>query len=83
MSGFEITCGNKDAGGTLVRVGGDGWSMAIHDAIVKLVSGQVRLFISIGEEAIDIGVRGEGSSSYLALEPDGYPLHQVIDLASC
>jgi len=83
MSGFEITCSNKDQRGTLVRIGGAGWSMHVHDAIVKLISHQLRLFIRVEDTFFDVGVRGEGFEAYLVLEPKGLALHELSGLASC
>ena len=83
MSGFEITCANRDQHGLIVRVGGVGWSMPIHEAIVRLTSQQIRLHIRVGDALKDVGIRGAGFESYLALEPDGRPLQALLDLASC
>jgi hypothetical protein len=77
MSGFEITCINKNARGAVIRIGGSGWSLSAHDAIVKLISNQIRLIICVNEEIVPVGVRGEGFDAYLALEPDGFPLHNL------
>lgn len=67
----------------IVRVGGDGWSLDTHEAIVKIISSQIRLNVRIEESYYDVGVRGEGMNAYLALEPDGQPLHTVDGLQSC
>ena len=83
MSGFEIACVNKDQRGLIVRVGGDGWSMPIQKAITDVISNQLRLYIRVDAQFFEIGVRGEGFDSYLALEPDGLPLHELTDLPSC
>jgi hypothetical protein len=82
-SGFQITCANKNPNGVIVRVGGQGWSLSIHEAIVKISSQQLRLHIRLDNEYFDIGVRGNGTSAYLVLEPDGTPLHNVSGLPSC
>lgn len=83
MNGYEITCVNKSPGGQLVRIGGDGWSLPIHEAIVKMLSDQIRLFIRINEQEFEIGVRGNGTNAYLVLEPDATALHSIADLTSC
>jgi hypothetical protein len=83
MSGYEITCANVNPNGMLVRIGGVNWSLAVHEAIVQLVSQQVRLFVRMDDRMLEVGIRGEGSSAYLALEPDGLPLHDLPGLASC
>lgn len=83
MSGFEITCVNKDQRGLIIRVGGVGWSMPIQRAITEIVTGQLRMYIRDDARFFDIGVRGEGSDSYLTLEPDGFPLHELTNLSSC
>jgi hypothetical protein len=83
VSGFEITCANKNRSGSIVRVGGVGWSLAIADAITKLLSSQIRLTIRIDGNMADVGIRGNGPDAYLAIEPDGFPLHQLADLPSC
>jgi len=84
MSGFQITCANRNLNGTIIRIGGDGWSLSTYDAIMKLMSKQLRLNILIGDTRYDIGVWGEGSDAYLALEPDGRPLlHEIDGLLSC
>ena len=83
MSGFEITCVNKDQRGLIIRVGGDGWSMPIQKAITDLISNQLRLYIRANAQFFEVGVRGEGFDSFLALEPDGFPLHDLTGLSSC
>jgi hypothetical protein len=82
MSGFEITCINKNARGLLVRIGGEGWSLGIHEAVVKIVSNQMRFLIHTNGKSIQVGVRGEGFEAYLVLEPDGFPLHN-LNFPSC
>lgn len=82
-SGFQITCANKNPNGVIVRVGGQGWSLSIHEAIMKISSQQLRLYICQGDEYFDIGVRGEGTGAYLVLEPNERPLHEVVGLPSC
>jgi hypothetical protein len=83
QSGFEVTCANKNLNGTIVRLGGVGWSLSHHEAIYRLNSRQIRLFITIGDESFDIGVRGEGDASYLVIEPDAKALHEIEGLRSC
>jgi hypothetical protein len=83
VSGLEITCLNKDHRQLIVRLGGDGWTMPIQEAIVALISRQLRLHIRVNGAWQDVGVRGEGFDSYLALEPDGFPLHNLVDFQSC
>jgi hypothetical protein len=78
MSGFEITCINKNSRGLVVRIGGSGWSLGAHDAIVKVVSNQIRFSIRANGNLVQVGVRGEGIDAYLVLEPDGFPLHNLI-----
>ena len=82
MSGYEITCANKNFRGLVVRIGGEGWSLGAHEAIVKILSKQIQLIIRIDGKLVQVGVRGEGSEAYLALEPDGFPLHN-LDFPSC
>ena len=82
-SGFQISCANKNLNGTIVRLGGEGWSLSHHEAILKINGNLLRLTISIGNESFDIGVRGEGDSAYLVLEPEGKALHELEGLASC
>ena len=82
MSGFKITCANKNANGLIVRITGEGWSLGVHEAIVKIISNQVRLAICIDGKLVQVGVCGEGFDAYLALEPDGFPLHN-LDVPSC
>jgi|FLYN01.1.fsa_nt_gi hypothetical protein len=83
MSGYEITCANRDTRGGIVRIGGEGWSLSVHEAIVKLVSQQLRLNIYVDGRLYDVGVRGDGADAYLAVEPDGFPLHSLAGLQSC
>jgi hypothetical protein len=82
MSGFEITCINMNSSGRIERIGGNGWSLGAHEAIIKLISRQVRFIIRVNGEHIQIGVRGEGFDSFLVLEPDGFPLHN-LNFPSC
>jgi hypothetical protein len=82
MSGFEITCANKNSRGRVVRIGGEGWSLGVHEAIVKIVSNQLRFTIYVDGDLVQLGVRGEGFDAYLALEPEGSPLHD-LDIPSC
>lgn len=82
MSGFEITCINRNAQGLIVRIGGAGWSLGTHEAIIKLISQQLRLMVMVDGKLVAVGVRGEGFDAFLALEPDGFPL-QAVPIASC
>ena len=82
MAGYEITCVNKNFRGFIVRIGGDGWSLGTHEAIVKIISKQIQMMICVEDEYVEIGVRGEGFGAYLVLEPDGSPLHD-LDFPSC
>ncbi len=82
-SGYEITCTNRDARGVMLRIGGGGWTLTVHEAIVKIISQQLRLNIAVDGRLLDVGVRGEGFDAYLAIEPDGFPLHHLTDLPSC
>lgn len=82
MSGFEITCTNRNSRGVIVRIGGDGWSLRRHEAIVKIISKQIRLTILMDEGYAEVGVRGEGPDAYLVLEPDGCPLCD-LNIPSC
>jgi hypothetical protein len=81
--GFQITCANRDTSGAILRLGGDGWTLSIHEAIVKLLSQQMRLHILVDGRFMDVGIRGEGFNAYLVTEPDGLPLHNLISLPSC
>ncbi len=83
MSGLQITCINKDHRGLLIRLGGSGWSMTTHEAIVKLISHQLRLNLRAGDQYFDVGVRGEGFAAYLVIEPEGVALHNLTSLPSC
>lgn len=82
-SGFQILCANKNQQGTIIRVGGSGWSLSLYEAIHKIIGKQLRLHIYVGDEVFDIGVRGEGDEAYLVLEPDGIALCEVEGLNSC
>jgi hypothetical protein len=81
-TGFHITCANKNRGGTIIRVGGPGWSMSVQDAIMQILTGRLRLTLLMDNVYHDIGVRGDGPHAFLALEPDGKPLHD-LELPSC
>jgi hypothetical protein len=82
-SGLEISCANKNQQGMIVRLGGQGWSLSLHEAILGLVHNHIRLCILIGNEYFDVGIRGDGNDSYLVLEPEGKPLSEVEGLLSC
>jgi len=82
MSGFEITCANKNSRGLVVRIGGEGWSLGAHEAIIKIISNQVRFTIRVNGKLVQVGTRGEGFGAYLALEPAGSPLHN-LNFPSC
>lgn len=82
-SGFEIRCINKNPQGVIVRVGGAGWSLSAQEAIAKFLSQQLRFNLLLGEKYVDIGVRGEGVDAYLTVEPEGYPLHEIVGIPSC
>jgi hypothetical protein len=82
-SGLEITCANKNNQGVIVRIGGPGWSLSTHEAIMNLLNKEICLHLYIGNASFDIGVQGEGNNAYLILEPDGTPLHQLDQLQSC
>lgn len=83
LSGLEITCANKNQNGTIVRIGGSGWSMSQTDAIRKLIMNHITLNISIGDETFQVRVAGEGQDTYLVLEPGGKLLSEVEQLLSC
>lgn len=82
-SGFQVTCANKNRNGTIIRLGGPGWSLSHHEVIQKISSNQLRLHIYIGYTCFDIGVRGDGDDAYLVLEPEGIALASVEELFSC
>jgi hypothetical protein len=82
-SGFQVTCANKNQHGTIVRVGGPGWSLGHHEAVHRILNHQLRLHIYIGDEVFDIGVRRNDKDAYLVLEPDAKPLDKVEGLSSC
>ena len=65
MTGWQITCANRDQRQQLVRVGGDGWSMTIREVITGVISRQTRLYIRVKEYFHDVGVRGERIDAYL------------------
>ena len=83
ISGLQVTCANRNVNGAIVRVGGQGWSLSTHEAIVKISSQQLRLYIRLGNEYFDIGVRGDGTTGNLVLEPDETPLYDIELLPSC
>lgn len=78
-----MLCANKNLTGVIVRVSGVGWSLSLREAIYRLNSRQIRLFITIGDETFDIGVRGEGDDAYLVLESKEKALSDVAGLKSC
>ena len=83
MSGLEITCANRDQNGMIIRIGGDGWSLGVQDAITRLMMQQLRVYVRVENALLIVGVRGENADAYLALEPEGYPLHDLTSLQSC
>jgi hypothetical protein len=83
MTGFQITCVNRDARGIIIRIGGEGWTLSFHEAIVKVVSQQLRLNILVDGKLVVVGIRGEGNDAYLVIEPEGFPLHNLTNLQSC
>lgn len=83
MSGLEITCANRDQNGMIIRIGGDGWSLGVQDAITRLMMQQLRVYVRVENALLIVGVRGESAGAYLALEPEGYPLHDLTSLHSC
>jgi hypothetical protein len=83
MPGYEILCANKSPDGLLIRIGGDGWSFSLHEAVVKLASSEIRLFVMQDGVEVEVGMRGEGTDTYLALEPDGFPVHELAEMPSC
>jgi hypothetical protein len=56
--------------------------MGAHEAVVKVISEQVRFTIHINGIYVQVGVRGEGFDAYFVLEPDGFPLHN-LNFPSC
>lgn len=82
-SGFEITCVNKNHLGVIVRIGGVGWSLSAEDAIRKLLSRQLGFTILLNNQYRDLGIRGSHPDVYLAVEPEGYALHDIADIPSC
>lgn len=83
VSGLEITCVSKNYAGDIIRISGDGWSLETRDAIVQILNKQLRLNIRVDGKQLDVGLRGEGFNTYLATEPDGFPLHKLTDLPAC
>jgi hypothetical protein len=83
MSGFQITCANKNTEGVIVRIGGPGWSLSMQEFITRMVSETLRLNILLGNEYFDVGLRGEGNDTFLVLEPDGVALSEIEGLQSC
>lgn len=83
MSGFEITCVNKDQRGQIIRVGGGGWTLTLREAVVKVISHQLRLYVRVDNHLFDVGVRGEGFAAYLVIEPEGLALHGLAGVPSC
>lgn len=83
MSGYEITCVNKDQRGFIFRVGGSGWSLSLKEAVVKIVTNQIRLHIFWNDEYKEIGVCGEGQDAFLCLADDSTSLHLLEGLPSC
>lgn len=79
----EILCANINPGGILVRVGGENWSMALHEIILKIITDEVSFHIRIEGTLREVGIRGESSDAYLVIEPEGFPLHRLEDLPSC
>jgi hypothetical protein len=82
-AGFHVTCANKDIRGNIIRVGGPGWSLSVHEMVVKIVTGQLRFMVKVGDADYDIGVRGEGQQAYLVIESTGQALHDLDGLLSC
>lgn len=82
-SGLQITCANKNQNGTIVRLGGAGWSMSLHEVISKIITDHLRLYIFIGDTLHEVGIRGKGQNSYLVLESDETPLSEIDGLISC
>ena len=83
MSGFHVTCINRNPAGLIIRIGGADWSMSLAEAISGLVYKRLRLTILIGNEYFDIGLRGQGSNTYLVVEPEGKALAVIEGLYSC
>jgi|GEM_PF-3975662 len=82
-SGYQITCANKNQNGTIVRIGGVGWSYSQQEAIRKILMKQLSMYIVVGNETFTIAVRGEGNDTYLVLEPGEKPLDNIDELKSC
>ena len=83
MSGFEITCVNKDQRGQIIRLGVVGWTLTPREAVVKVISQQLRLYVRVENHLFDVGVRGEGFAAYLVIEPEGLALAGVAEVPSC
>lgn len=79
----HITCANRNTSGTIVRLGGEGWSLSRHEAIVGLMTDRFQLRLWLGNDEYVVGVRGDSSDAYLVLEPDARPLHTITGLPSC
>ena len=83
VSGLEILCVSKNYAGSIVQISGDGWSLTTREAIMQILNKQLRLNIRVDGIYHDVGLRGEGFDTYLATEPDGFPLHNLTDLPAC
>lgn len=80
---YQITCANKNQNGTIIRVGGQGWSLSHHEAIQKILTNQITMHILVGNQLFLLSVQGKGSDAHLVLEPDGMLLSDVKQLISC
>lgn len=83
LSGFSITCANKNQSGKIIRIGGQGWSLEIRDALKRIIDNTIKLNITIGNSTYYIGIRGNGDNIYAVLEPGGKRLDDIDGLHSC
>lgn len=83
MTGFEIACCNRRVDGMIVRIGGAGWSLSVQEAMRQLSAEHIRFYVHVEGRSWDVGIREHGGETYLALEPDGFPLHNLLSLPSC
>ena len=79
---LQVTCVDK-TNTSIVNVGGDGWKMTQSEAIIKILSGSIRLYIIKYGKTIDIEVAQKNGNLYLKSQKYSIGKDYLFSLPGC
>ncbi|MBN1396562.1 MAG: hypothetical protein JXA06_00880 [Bacteroidetes bacterium] len=68
---------------SIVNVGGDGWKMAQSEAIIKILSGSIKLYIIKYGKTIDVEVAQKDGILYLKSQKYSIGKDYLLSLPEC